>query len=104
MTFLKQFQAHKGGLLKIKTRLYWSNKGRHDGNPGRVCLILDVYAARQVDNRDIAAAGAANEQAERDGKKVISILIDDREKAKQAWEENGGVFILYDDSNMMIII
>ena len=38
---------------------------------------------------------------ERDGKKVISILIDDREKAKQAWEENGGVFILYDDSNMI---
>ena len=38
---------------------------------------------------------------ERDGKKVISILIDDREKAKQPWEENGGVFILYDDSNMI---
>jgi len=73
MTFLKQFQAHKGGLLKIKTQLYWYDKGRHDGNPGRVCLILDVYAARQVDNRDIAAAGAANEQAERDGKKVNSV-------------------------------
>ena len=38
---------------------------------------------------------------ERDGKKVISILIDDREKAKHTWEESGGVFILYDDNNII---
>jgi hypothetical protein len=38
---------------------------------------------------------------ERDGKKVISILFDDREKARQKWEENGGIFILYDDNNMI---
>ena len=73
MTFLKQFQAHKGGLLRIKTELYWYDRGRDDGNPGRVCLILDVYDARQVDNRDIDASGAANAQAEDDGKKVNSV-------------------------------
>ena len=73
MTFLKQFQARKGGLLKIKTQLYWYDKGRHDGNPGRVCLILDVYAARQIDSHDVDAVGAANEQAESDGKKVNSV-------------------------------
>ena len=38
---------------------------------------------------------------ERDGKRVISILIDDREKARQNWEESGGIFILYDDSKMI---
>ena len=73
MTFLKQFQAHKGGLLRIKTELYWYDRGRDDGNPGRVCLILDVYDARQVDNRDVDASGAANHQAESEGKKVNSV-------------------------------
>jgi hypothetical protein len=73
MTFLKQFQARKGGLLKIKTQLYWYDKGRHDGNPGRVCLILDVCDARQIDSYDVDASGAANEQAESDGKKVNSV-------------------------------
>ena len=73
MTFLKQFQAHKGGLLRIKTELYWYDRGRDDGNPGRVCLILDVYDSRQVDSRDVDASGAANRQAESDGKKVDSV-------------------------------
>ena len=71
MTVLKQFQAHKGSLLRIKTELYWYDRGRHDGNPGRVCLILDV--SRQFDNRDIDASGAANEKAESEGKKVNSV-------------------------------
>ena len=73
MTFLKQFQAHKGGLLRIKTELYWYDRGRYDGNPGRVCLILDAYDARQVVTRDIDASGAANRQAESEGKKVNSV-------------------------------
>jgi len=68
MTFLKQFQARKGGLLKIKTQLYWYAKGRHDGNPGRICLILDA-----VNEHDVDASGAANRQAESDGKKVNSV-------------------------------
>jgi hypothetical protein len=42
MTFLEQLQAHKGGLVQLKTELYWYAQGRHDGNPGRVCLILDA--------------------------------------------------------------
>jgi hypothetical protein len=68
MTFLKQFQAHKGGLLKIKTQLYWYGQGRYDENPGRICLILDA-----VDEHAVDASGAANRQAERDGKKVNSV-------------------------------
>jgi hypothetical protein len=66
MTFLKQFQARKGGLLRIKTQLYWYDKGRHDGNPGRICLILDA-----VDEHAVEAY--ANRQAESDGKKVNSV-------------------------------
>ena len=68
MTFLERIQAHKGGLLKIKTQLYWYVTGRHDGNPGRICLILDA-----VDEHDVDAVGAANEKAESDGEKVNSV-------------------------------
>jgi hypothetical protein len=46
MTFLETLQAHKGGLIRLKTELYWYG-GRigWDGNPGRVCLILDAATA-----------------------------------------------------------
>ena len=46
MTFLEQLQSHKGGLLRLKTELYWYGGRGYDGNPGRVCLILDTAAAR----------------------------------------------------------
>ena len=68
MTFLKQFQAHKGGLLMIKTQLYWYSQGRHDENPGRICFILDA-----VDEHAVDAVGADGRQAVNDGKKVNSV-------------------------------
>jgi len=57
MTFLEQLQAHKGGLIHLKTQLYWCEGRRWDNNPGRICLILD--AAR----RSTAAAATAAEPA-----------------------------------------
>jgi hypothetical protein len=42
MTLLEQLQAHKGGLLRLKTQLYWYGRGGWDNNPGRVCLLLDA--------------------------------------------------------------
>jgi len=44
MTFLEQLQAHKGGLIQLKSQLYWYDGRGDDGNPGRVCLILDTVA------------------------------------------------------------
>ena len=44
MTFLKSLQAHKGGLIRIKTELYWYEGRGYDNTPGRVCLILDAVA------------------------------------------------------------
>jgi len=44
MTFLEQLQAHKGGLIQLKSQLYWYGGRGYDGNPGRVCLILDAAA------------------------------------------------------------
>ena len=62
MTFLEQLQAHEGGLVQLKTELYWYAQGRHDGNPGRVCLLLNAAvtaaataATAEVDHRQGAA-------------------------------------------------
>ena len=45
MTFLEQLQSHKGGLLRLKTELYWYGGRGWDKNPGRICLILDAAAS-----------------------------------------------------------
>ena len=65
MTFLEQLQSHKGGLLRLKTELYWYGGRGYDGNPGRVCLILDTAATRSSAlasraDRDDAVTPTAN--------------------------------------------
>ena len=45
MTFLQRLQAHKGGLIRLKTELYWYDGRGYDNTPGRICLILDAAAA-----------------------------------------------------------
>ena len=42
MTFLEQLRSHKGGLIHLKSQLYWYEGHRWDNNPGRICLILDA--------------------------------------------------------------
>ena len=44
MTFLEELQAHRGGLLRIKSELYWYGGRGWDGARGRVCLLLDATA------------------------------------------------------------
>jgi len=59
MTFLQRLQAHKGGLIHLKTQLYW-RWSRVDNNPGRICLILDAAAsaATKPTARACSIAGA----------------------------------------------
>jgi hypothetical protein len=45
MTFLEALQAHKGGLVLLKTELWWYGGRGWDGTPGRVCLLLDAAHA-----------------------------------------------------------
>jgi hypothetical protein len=61
MTFLEQLQAHKGGLIQLKSQLYWYGGRGSDGTPGRVCLILDATTAAAP----TAATGAARTHAAR---------------------------------------
>ena len=59
MTLLDKLQAHKGGLIHIKSQLYWYEGRKWDNNPGRICLILDAAA----NPREIPAACTAATEA-----------------------------------------
>ena len=45
MTFLEALQAHRGGLIRLKTELYWYGGRGYDGSPDRICLLLDAADA-----------------------------------------------------------
>jgi hypothetical protein len=47
MTFLETLQAHKGGLLRLKTELFWYGGRGCDNAPDRTCLILSVGGNEQ---------------------------------------------------------
>jgi len=53
MTFPEALQSHKGGLLLLKTQLYWYDGRGWDGVHDRVCLLLNA-----ADDLDGAAARA----------------------------------------------
>ena len=54
MTLLKTLQAHKGGLLHIKSQLFWYGDIGYDNFVGRVCLLLDAIPSS---NAHVDAAG-----------------------------------------------
>ena len=55
MTLLEQLQAHAGGLVKIKTQLYWYGGRGPDGNSGQVCLVLGAAPLDRALTRGIDA-------------------------------------------------
>lgn len=72
MTFLEMLQFRKGGLIHLKTQLYWYGGRGWDNNPGRICLILDAdafrrsaasAAARSACSREAFAAAASSAPA-----------------------------------------
>ena len=77
MTFLDRLLSHKGGLIRLKTELYWYGGRGYDRSPDRICLILDAHltgfgslAADHVD----AATPAARRTT--DALVVALLLID----------------------------
>lgn len=42
MTLLETLKHHKGGLLRIKSDLFWYHGRGWEQNPGRICLVLDA--------------------------------------------------------------
>ena len=45
MTFLEALQSHKGGLIRLKSELWWHGGRGYDGIWGRVCLLMDAAEA-----------------------------------------------------------
>ena len=45
MNLLEQLQSHRGGLVQLKTELFWYEGRGWDNNPGRICLLLDAITA-----------------------------------------------------------
>ena len=41
MTFLESLHTHRGGLVRLKTALYWYD-GKWDHRSMRICLLLDA--------------------------------------------------------------
>jgi hypothetical protein len=65
MTLLEQLRAHVGGLVRIKSDLFWYGRG-WDGVHDRVCLLL---------NADDAATPAATAAVQTEGSGAL-LLID----------------------------
>ena len=56
MDFLQELGSHRGGLLLLKTELWWRGGRGWDGIRGRVCLLMD---ARVLDGGDEGPAVVA---------------------------------------------
>ena len=57
MTILDRLRAHKGGLVRIKTQLYWYDGRGFDRVWGRICLLLDAATDNDLPADTEAAAG-----------------------------------------------
>jgi len=66
MNFLETLRAHKGGLILLKTELFWYGGRGNDGIPERVCLLMDsAPAAPSADARIIALSRCRRRAAAR---------------------------------------
>jgi hypothetical protein len=81
MTLLEELTAHKGGLVCLKTELFWYGGRGWDGVHDRICLLMDsavvadrllTQGAGQWDARAFAASTAVHDAA------AILLLIDGR--------------------------
>jgi len=81
MTFLETLQANRGGLIRLNGELYWYKNRTWDGNPGRVCLILDALDSDDTvvsSDAFVEGAGEAWMAGEDDDYKIVvaQLLID----------------------------
>jgi len=61
MTFLQRLQAHKGGLIRLKTGLYWYDGVRNE-IVDRICLLLDATTVAAAATTVAAPAFPANDR------------------------------------------
>jgi hypothetical protein len=78
VTFIKTLQAHRGGLARIKTQIFWYNGRGWEETPGRVCLILDVLECGVAGAE--AAGCSASSWSVAESEKLVLLLIDELPK------------------------
>ena len=78
MDFLQTLKAQVGGLLHIKSELYWYGGRGWDGAPGRVCLLLDAALGgdRAPRRRPAARALVARAAPHSPADLAVLLLID----------------------------
>ena len=80
MDFLQTLEAHRGGLLHIKSELFWYGERGWDGARGRICLLLDADPAPATALHGLAlaakAAGADIDPATFAAAVAVLLLID----------------------------
>jgi hypothetical protein len=59
MDFLQELGSHRGGLLLLKTELYWYDGRGWDGVHDRVCLLLNTSADETCDGAAATTSAAA---------------------------------------------
>ena len=59
MTFFEALRAHRGGLIRIKSELFWYGGEGWDGTPDRICLVLDATVRTPPDLAAVGARAAA---------------------------------------------
>ena len=57
MAFLDDLQSHCGGLVRLRTQLFWYGRG-WDATPGNLCLLLDADADLAAEKAAAEATGA----------------------------------------------
>jgi hypothetical protein len=76
-TLSMQYQDHKGGLIKLKSQLFWgggSGSGRHwDGIPERICLILDVHD--EIAHGSLTASASTNGDFDNEWDPGVTVLL-----------------------------
>ena len=59
MTFLEKLTAHKGGLVLLRSDLFWYGGRGWDGARDRVCLLMDTATSRPAAAAATRTAAAA---------------------------------------------
>ena len=73
MELSETLQSHRGGLLHLKTKLYWYDGRGCDKDPGRFCLLLDVITI--ADCRDVPGVAFTAGVARTTGLETTAVLL-----------------------------
>ena len=103
MELSETLQSHRGGLLLLKTDLFWIDTESWDKKPGRICLILDTLCEerKNVHGSEVIAcsiltAGYQSPSTRRVGGRntITQLLIDG--KPQWVWVDEDDVEVIID--------